>query len=203
MGWLAVSATASLLAAGAVWGDERPSLLVLGLRHELNEAKWREKPLGIGIHARLAQIYADSRAFTLIEEKDLADSLREAVGGYWLQERSAAELRDLEALHRTAAADWIAHGSLDYVGVTRDRVTGLVGGRRWAYRVRLRLCLHGPRGKRLCRDGQGHSVTRVMGAIVEYRGDEIAFDQAGPAEAVDRALVDAFNRLMPAWERLQ
>lgn len=43
--------------------------------------------------------------------------------------------------------------------MTRDRVTGIVGGRRWAYRVEVR-----------------------------------------PAVAVDRALVDAFNRLMPRWE---
>jgi hypothetical protein len=162
---------------------------------------WRDQRLGVGLRGRLVEIYADSGAFALVEEKDLAASIQEALGGYWLREKGAAELADLAALHAATGARWIAYGSLDRVGVTRDRVTGIVGGRRWAYRAEVRLCLHDAGGGELCQEGSGRSVTTVYGAAVEVRGDgDLAFDQAGPAEAVDRALVDAFNLLMPRWE---
>jgi hypothetical protein len=179
------------------------TLVVLGLENRLPKKQrqdWRDQRLGLGIRGRLAQMYADSGAFALVEDKDLAPSVREAVGGWWLAERSAETLADLDRLHRETGAAWIAHGSLDEVGVTRDRVSGPVGGRRWAYRVEVRLCLHDAGGDELCDDGEGRSVTRAVGVVFDYRGDELAFDQAGPAEAVDRALVDAFNRLMPRWE---
>lgn len=200
---LALGAGALLAAAvppEPVSGEGPPTVLVLGLGHELDEPEWRDHRLGMGLRGRLAQMLADSGAFRTLEERELVPSVREAVGGYWLRERDAGGADDLQRLHRDTGARWVAHGSLERVGVTRDRVTGLVGGRRWAYRATVRLCLHGRDGESLCRDGVGKSVTRVTSAGVEYRGDDVAFDQAGPAQAVARALVAAFDRLMPAWE---
>ena len=198
---LATSPASPAPAAGAGEATPAPAaLVVLGLENRVEKKAWRDRRLGVGLRGRLAQMCADSGAFTLIEEKDLAPALRDALGGYWLREKSAEELADLAGLHRSTGAEWIVHGSLDEVGVTRDRVTGIVGGRRWAYRVAVRLCLHAAGGAELCEEGTGRSTTTVVGAVVTYRGDEVAFDQAGPAEAADRALVDAFNRLMPRWE---
>lgn len=178
----------------------RPTVLVLGLESAVEEEAWRDRRLGMGLRGRLAQMLADSGAFVTLEERALAASVLEAVDGYWLRERSAEELADPARLREAAGADWVAHGALESIGVTRDRVSGVAGGRRWAYRATVRLCLLGPEGASLCRDGAGRSVTRVMSVGVQYRGDEVAFDQAGPAQAVDRALVDAFDRLMPEWD---
>ncbi|HUF77838.1 MAG TPA: hypothetical protein VMR44_02860 [Thermoanaerobaculia bacterium] len=182
----------------------RPTVLVVGLETTLEEEAWRERRLGMGLRGRLSQMLADSGAFETLEERELAPSVREAVGGYWLRERGSAEEPSgdagLDRWHEATGAEWIAHGSLDSMGVTRDRVSGVAGGRRWAYRASVRLCLHRQGAPSLCREGTGRSVTRVMSAGVQYRGDEVAFDQAGPAQAVDRALVDAFDRLMPEWE---
>jgi len=203
----APAGTPTLAAAPALVASQASpaaaSLVVLGLENRVEKKAWRDRRLGVGLRGRLAQMCADSGAFTLLEEKELAASIQEALGGYWLREKGAVELADLSGLHRSTGAEWIAHGSLDEVGVTRDRVTGIVGGRRWAYRVEVRLCLHAAGGGELCQEGTGRSTTTVVGAVVTYRGDEVAFDQAGPAEAVDRALVDAFNRLMPRWEERQ
>ena len=208
LGALAVFAAA---APGACLNEEpgavraeaahRPTVLVLGLESAVDEdEEWRDRRLGMGLRGRLAQMLADSGAFDTLEERELTASVREAVDGYWLRERSAEEQADPVRLRETTGADWIAHGALESIGVTRDRVSGVAGGRRWAYRAAVRLCLAGPAGETLCRDGAGRSVTRVMSVGVQYRGDEVAFDQAGPAQAVDRALVDAFDRLMPEWE---
>ena len=192
----------ALAVAAAAWAaPPQPTLLVLGFQTDLDKKDWQERRLGMGIRGRLTQMCADSRAFTMVEEKDLAPALRDALGGYWLKEKSAAELRDLPRLHRETGADWIAYGALREVGVTRDRVQGLVGGQRWAYRVKVSFCLDGPQGQSLCQDGTGRSTTAAIGAVVEYRGNDVSWDQAGPAQAVDRALVDAFNQLMPRWER--
>lgn len=177
-----------------------PTLLVAGFANHAEGERWRDLRLGMGLGGRLAQLLADSGAFALVEEKSLAPSVREAVGGIWLREREDPGA-DLAALHAASGAAWIAHGSLDRVAVTRDRVTGIVGGRRWTYRAELTLCLHRSGGGDLCRQGEGKSTTTVVGAVVEYRGNEVAFDQAGPAQAIDRALLDAFNRLLPEWEK--
>lgn len=201
----AVLAALAVLPAAA-WAQEagRPTVLVLGLESAVEDRDWRDLRLGMGLRGRLAQMLADSGAFETLEERELAPSVAEAVDGYWLRERpedgAAAGEAGLDALHEATGADWIGHGRLESMGVTRDRVSGIAGGRRWAYRATVRLCLHRRGGASLCREGTGRSVTRVMSAGVQYRGDEVAFDQAGPAQAVDRALVDAFDRLMPAWE---
>lgn len=211
---LAALGTVAFLAAAPAWPqaaapaepteDPRPTVLAVGLGSAVPDEAWRERRLGMGLRGRLAQMLADCGAFVTLEERELAPSVAEAVDGYWLRERpeegAAAGEAGLDALHEATGAEWIGHGLLQSVGVTRDRVSGIAGGRRWAYRASVRLCLHRRGEASLCRDGTGRSVTRVMSAGVQYRGDEVAFDQAGPAQAVDRALVDAFDRLMPAWE---
>jgi len=182
----------------------RPTVLAVGLESAVSDEAWRDRRLGMGLRGRLAQMLADCGAFVTLEERELAPSVAEAVDGYWLRERpeegAAAGEAGFDALHDATGAEWIGHGLLQSVGVTRDRVSGVAGGRRWAYRATVRLCLHRRGGESLCREGTGRSVTRVISAGVQYRGDEVAFDQAGPAQAVDRALVDAFDRLMPVWE---
>lgn len=200
----ALGAVAWLAAAPAWPQDPRPTVLAVGLESAVEDEAWRDRRLGMGLRGRLAQMLADCGAFVTLEERELAPSVAEAVDGYWLRERpeggGAAGGADLDSLHEATGADWIGHGRLESMGVTRDRVSGLAGGRRWAYRATVRLCLHRRGEASLCREGTGRSVTRVMSAGVQYRGEEVAFDQAGPAQAVDRALVDAFDRLMPAWE---
>ena len=201
------AAVLSIAASGLLSAQDgaRPTVLVLGLESEVEEPEWRDRRLGMGLRGRLAQMLADSGAVSTLEERELAPSVRDAVGGYWLRERedTADRHERLDSLHRETGADWIAHGELASVGVTRDRVTGLVGGRRWTYRAQIRLCLHGRQGESLCREGRGKSVTRVMSVGVEYRSGGVAFDQAGPAQAVDRALIAAFDRLMPVWEKTE
>ena len=194
------AAAASEAAAMPAASPALPTLVVVGLQNGVDEPKWRDQRLGWSLRGRLVQMFADSGAFALVEEKDLAPSVREALGGYWLSEPSAEVLGDPDRAREHAAAEWIAYGAVRELGVTRDRVTGPVGGRRWAYRVVVRLCMSGERPPQpLCEDGEGRSVTRVISAGPEYRGDELVFDQAGPAQAIDRALADAFNRLLPRW----
>lgn len=205
---LAALGAVAWLAAAPAWPqpreDPRPTALAVGLESAVEDEAWRDRRLGMGLRGRLAQMLADCGAFVTLEERELAPSVAEAVDGYWLRERpedgAAAGEAGLDALHDATGAEWIGHGRLEAVGVTRDRVGGIAGGRRWAYRATVRLCLRRRGEASLCREGTGRSVTRVMSAGVQYRGDEVAFDQAGPAQAVDRALVDAFDRLMPAWE---
>jgi hypothetical protein len=188
------------LASAAPVRGELPTALVLGLRAGAAEGEaWRDRRLGMGIRGLLVQMLADSGAVALIEERELAPSVQDALGGYWLEEREAA--LDAASVRRQTGVDWVAYGEISELGVTRDTVRGPVGGRRWRYRVVVTLCLDGAAGAPLCADGEGTSVTRVMGAIVEYRGDQVAFDQAGPAQAVDRALARAFNELMPRWAK--
>lgn len=184
-------------APAAAGAQDLPSVLVLGFENHVEDDAWQDRRLGMGMRGQAARMFADSGAFRLLEDRELAPSVREAVDGRWLSE---TETPDADALRAKTGADWIADGALLEVGVTRDRVTGIVSGRRWAYRVKVRLCLHGPETRELCREGEGRSVTRVRGVGVEYRGDEVAFDQAGPAQAVQRALVTAFNTLMPIWD---
>lgn len=84
------------------------SLVVLGFENRIDERPWRDQRLGVGLRGRLAQMCADSGAFALLEERGLAPSIREALGGYWLREKSAEELADLASFHRSTGAEWIA-----------------------------------------------------------------------------------------------
>lgn len=177
-----------------------PRAVVLGLRSRVDAPEWREARLGMGIRGRLAQFVHDSGAFSLVEEKTLAASIQEAAAGYWLTEASAESLEQIERLRVSTTADWVIAGTLEYVGVTQDQVSGFFSARRWSYRVALTVCAHGADRLQLCKPGEGKSSTTVYGVGVEYRGNEVAFDEAGPAQAVDKALVAAFNALMPEWE---
>lgn len=206
---LLVLATGTL--GGAVGKDPAEtagSILVLGLENRLPGGKkkknetWRDLRLGMGVRGRLVQMCADSGAFVLVEERDLVPSVKEALSGYWLTEPSARQLKDLDHVHEASAVDWVLFGTLDFVGVVRNQVKGPVGVERWRYRVKLNLCIHGAgRAQALCHEGTGKSSTTVVTAGFEYRGNDLAWDQAGPAQAVDLALVDAFNHLMPKWEK--
>jgi curli biogenesis system outer membrane secretion channel CsgG len=179
-----------------------PTIFVLGLESEVEKEPWQDLRLGHGIRGRLTQMFAESGAFIVVEEKALAADLEQAVGGYWLRERKGAERADLAVLQQLTGVEWVAHGRLVQVRVTRDRVIGVFSGRRWKYQVKVELCLRNRVGAGLCQEGQGVSSTHTWGAVVEYQGEEVAFDQEGPANAVELALVHAFNQLMPAWEAL-
>ena len=177
------------------------SLVVIGMHNQVKKKAWRDQRLGMGIRGRLTQMYADSGAFALLEDRHLAPSVQEAVNGYWLSE-GQGQSGDLAALLEETGADWVAYGDLTYLGMARSRVTGVISGRSWTYRAQVNLCIRGSVGAALCRTGEAKSTTRVVGAVIEYRGnDNVAFDQAGPAEAIDQALAEAFNTLMPEWER--
>ena len=194
-----------------------PTLLVVGLDADPGGTRkeWQERRLGMGIRGRLTQMFAASGAFTLREEKDLAPSVQAAIGGYWLREKGAEELRDLDGVLRSTGSDWVAYGTVERFGVTRDRLQGLMSGERWLYRAKVRLCLRGTTGsgasggttsgggggRELCREGNGQTATEAFSVVISYQGDEVTWDQAGPAQAVDRALIDAFNRLMPEWQK--
>lgn len=195
-----VALLALVLLPAAAAGEEPPTLLVLGMVCEDSRPEIRDLRLGMGVRGGLVRIFAERGVFRLVEEKALAPTVREAVDGYWLRERSPEELADLDRLHRETGADWIARGHLKPLRWARDSFSGPVGGGRWAYRAELRLCLHGRNGAELCRQGRGKSSSAVVTWMIEYRGDDVVFDQAGPAEAVDRALDEAFRRLLAAWE---
>lgn len=207
LGALAVPAPAAARAAAVSPAGGLPTLLVVGLDADPSGTRkeWQERRLGMGIRGRLTQMFAASGAFTLREEKDLAPSVQAAIGGYWLREKSASELRDLDGVLRSTGSDWVAYGTVERFGVTRDRVQGLLSGERWLYRAKVRLCLRGTTsgggGRELCREGNGQTATEAFSVVISYQGDEVTWDQAGPAQAVDRALIDAFNRLMPEWQK--
>jgi hypothetical protein len=214
----ALAAAPRAAAREAVTAGGAPTLLVVGLDADPGGTRkeWQERRLGMGIRGRLTQIFAASGAFTLREEKDLAPSVQAAIGGYWLRDKSADELRDLDGVLRSTGSDWVSYGTLERFGVTRDRVQGLLSGERWLYRARVRLCLRGGgngggaataaggaggASREICREGNGQTATEAFSVVISYQGDEVTWDQAGPAQAVDRALIDAFNRLMPEWQK--
>lgn len=173
------------------------TLVVLGLRNDLPEGKkyekWQDFRLGMGIRGRLTQMAADAGGFTLLEDRTLAASVGEALGGYWLRETPALE--DPESVLRATGAAWVLYGNLDHVGVTRDRVSGPLSVARWRYRVHLTVCLYSDGLGEICQEGEGRSKTTKVAVGFEYRGNDLAWDQAGPAEAVTQALGEAFAAL--------
>lgn len=200
--WASLALVALLLCAAAVpVRAATETLLVLGLHNDLPPSKkyrdWRDFRLGLGIRGRLTQLAADTGAFVLLEDRTLAASLREALGGYWIEESALA--RDPEAARRESGAAWVLYGDLDHVGVTRNRLSGPIGRASWKYRVRLSVCLHGDAARELCQAGEGESRTAKTAIGFAYRGDDLAWDQAGPSEAVGRALDAAFADL---WRRV-
>jgi|CXWL01.1.fsa_nt_gi hypothetical protein len=208
-GWMPVSPPSSVGARHAVplptahqtvtVDAVAPTLLVAGFDNLVADKKWRDFRLGMGLVGRLAEGLTVEGDFVLLESRGLAASVREAAGGRWVSE--APVPLDVAALFDASGADWIASGTFEKMAVTRDRVTGLVSARRFLYRAEVSLCLLPARGRELCARGSGESKTTTIGALIEYRGSEVAFDQAGPAQALDRALADAAGRLLVDWRR--
>lgn len=192
--WLAVTDATGAPAAG-----EPPTLMVVGVGYDLpKKARKKEMEdlrLGMGIRGRLVELAAGTGHYWLLEDRALAPSLREAVGGYWLREAEAPDLVNLDGLQRRAGVDWVLWGSLTDFGVTRSRSSF---GVKWRYRAVVRLCLRGASGQERCAESEGKSVDKKRAFGVVYRGDDVVWDQAGPAEAIDLALSKAFAKLVPA-----
>lgn len=185
--------------AGA--GGGAPTVLIAGFDNHVADRKWRDFRLGMGLASRLAEHLVGEGDFALVEAREIAASVHEAAGGRWVSETPAP--LDVAALFDASGADWIARGTFEKMAVTRDRVTGLVSARRFLYRAEVSVCLLPAGGRELCARGSGESKTTTLGALIEYRGSEVAFDQAGPAQALDRALADAAGRLLADWRRAQ
>ena len=96
----APAGTPTLVAAPALVASQASpalaSLVVLGLENRVEKKAWRDRRLGVGLRGWLAQMCADSGAFTLLEEKELAASIQEALGGYWLS-RSEEHTSELQS----------------------------------------------------------------------------------------------------------
>ena len=195
----------SLLAAGLNGpGAAQPNLAVIGISNEEKNEDWRDARIGMGLRIILAQLFANTAEFTLVEEKgEMRTRLNNLGSAIWARNEPGYDFHSNVDTLRGFDARFIAYGKVFYFGKPRSKANlGPLHTNKNSVVIKVEIILEDTQtGKQLVGRGRGVSSTTANSAIFSYREDNVELDKTNIGNATKDALGVAVKAIMKRYEK--
>jgi len=179
-----------------VKGNEPKHCEVLGIENRLDDKRWQDVRIGLGIQALLGEELYNTGCFKMIENSpEMLKKRQEIATGMW---SGMYKGKDLPHLITQSEGDFIAWATLIYYGRRQSEMSaGIIHRNTDAVIVKIQITLQEKNtGKKWSAIGEGESARTGSSILFTFQGDKAELDQSIVGNAVREAIKNAVIKIV-------
>ena len=202
LGAAASEASEDKSADGAGPSRAKPSIVVAGVRSEVRDPKFRDKQIGFGIDAYIAEELGKADLFRFFEEDAaIVERIKTVQEKVWML-RDEFQKADLVRISTEVKTDIFAYGRVVRMKERRVRTfAGPANVMKKIGEVRIEVSLYfRETGEVLSATGTGKSSKGLWGFIAQGRPEALDFDDYMVGQASKEAVTEAVKKLIKQYK---
>ncbi len=180
---------------------QKSTIGIAGVHSEVRKPEYRDKLIGFGIDAYIAEELSKAKLFRFLEEETtIVERIQAIQEKVWLL-REQFRKADLVRLSKEVECDIIAYGRIIKMKERKERAfAGPVNILKKIGEVRIEVCLYfRETGEVLSATGRGKSSKGLWGFVTQGRAEALDFDDYMIGQASREAVREAVEKLVEQY----